>query len=68
MFLFQKIQHKIWIWKPNRFFSLHWASPLKMAQSWNRKYESEKNDTKTGIIQVLIELQQKIFHHRLALN
>ena len=51
-----------------RFFSLHWASPLKMAQSQNREYESEKNDTKTGIMQVLIELQQKIFHHQLAPN
>ena len=39
-----------------------------MAQSQNRKCESEKNDTKTGIMQVLIELQQKIFHHQLAPN
>ena len=42
------------------FFSLHWASPLKMTQSQNMWYESEKNDTKTGITQVLIQLQQKI--------
>ena len=25
------------------------------------EYESKKNETKTGIMQVLIELQQKIF-------
>ena len=35
-------------------------------QNWG--YESEKNDTKTGITQVLIELQQNIFHHQLAPN
>ena len=29
------------IWKSNRFFSLHWASSLKMGQSQNRGYESE---------------------------
>ena len=39
-----------------------------MTQSQNRGYESEKNDTKTGITQVLIELQQKNFHHQLTLN
>ena len=35
---------------------------LKRAQSQKRVYESKKNNTKTGITQVLIELQQKCFH------
>ena len=39
-----------------------------MAQSQNRKYESEKNDSKTGIMQVLIKLQQKFIHYQLATN
>ena len=39
-----------------------------MAQSQNRGYESEKNNTKTGITQVLIELQQKFLDHQLAQN
>ena len=39
-----------------------------MAQSQNWKYESEKNETKTGIMQVLMELQQNVFYHLLAPN
>ena len=39
-----------------------------MAQSQDRKYESEKNNTKTGIMQVLIELQQIFFHRQLVPN
>ena len=33
---------KFCIWKSNGVFSLHWASPLKMAQSQSKRYESEK--------------------------
>ena len=33
---------KFCIWKSNRFFSLHWASPLKMAQSQNRSMKVKK--------------------------
>ena len=67
-FYFKRFSIKFGIWKSNKFFSLHWAPPLKMAQSQNWKYESEKNDTKTGIMQVLMELQQNVFYHLLAQN
>ena len=49
IFLSKRFSIKFCIWKSNRFFSLHWASPLKMAQSQNREYESEKMTLKTGI-------------------
>ena len=67
-FYFKRLSITFCIWKSNRFFSLHWASPLKIARSQNRGYESEKNDTKTGITQVLMELQQKNFHDQLVPN
>ena len=41
-FFFKTFSIKFCTWKSNRFFSLHWASPLKMPQSQNRGYESEK--------------------------
>ena len=42
IFFFKTFSIKFCTWKSNRFFSLHWASPLKMPQSQNRGYESEK--------------------------
>ena len=49
IFFSKRFSIKFFIWKSDRFFSLHWASPLKMAQSQNRAYESEKMTLKTGI-------------------
>ena len=66
---FKRFSIKFCIRKSNRFFSIHWVSPLKMAQCQNRRYESEKMTlNKTGIMQVLIKPHQKTFHYQLALN
>ena len=41
-FFLKRIRIKFCIWESNRFFSVHWESPLKIGQSQNRGYESEK--------------------------
>ena len=42
IFFFKRLSVKFYIWKSNRLFSIHWASPLEIAQCQNRGYESEK--------------------------
>ena len=39
-----------------------------MGLKLKRVYENKKNDNKTGIMQVLIEIKQKCFNQQLALN
>ena len=63
IYIFFKIfSIKFYIWKFNRIFSIGWVSPVKMATKVKKRgMKVKKNDTKIGIMQLLMELQQKVF-------
>ena len=50
-------------------FLFYWLGVTpKYGPKVKKSMKVKKNNTKTGITQVLIELQQKIFHQKLALS
>ena len=60
---------KFYIWKSNRLFLYRLGvTPKNEPKVKKGGMKVKKNDTKTGITQVLIELQRKNFHQQLALN
>ena len=62
-FFFKRFSIKFCIWKSNRFLSITWASPLKTGpKSKKGGMKVKKINTKTGITQVLIKVQQECFH------
>ena len=65
-FYFNRFSIKLYIWKSNRFFfSSLGITPKNGPKSEQEVLKSVKrNDTKTETMQVLIELQQKLFPHQ----
>ena len=62
-FFFKRFSIKFCIWKSNRFFFYWLGVTLKSGPKVKKGgMKAKKNNTKTGITQVLIELLQKCFH------